>query len=147
MDLNTIISTLTSAALVQLRGTASSAINNAYRNIKDYLKQKFLIDLESSLEKNPSSESRQKVLEEDLNSTNILKNSEFSHLLNELLKELKNSKENDYLIGIHLKNVTSENIRIKNVKSGDTAIKIEDTQTNKDISISNVEANLKKKPS
>lgn len=82
------------AITTALGNLGATAINDAYQALKAALQKKYgvdsdLVDAVNQLEKKPKSESRQGVLQEEIEATGISKDEKFLKLAQALLKEVK----------------------------------------------------------
>jgi hypothetical protein len=121
--------------------SVSSELPKAYNKVKEYLKNKFpSVDIEQ-LEKNPNSESRHKVLCEELQDAQADKDQELRELLQKLLDHLHTHKNDSKSIGVDLRKIkVQKSLDIKDIDSSGDGVSINDAEIMENMNISGVKA-------
>jgi hypothetical protein len=138
-----IVTALTLGAAAGLKGTTEQLIKDGYTTLKTLLKSKFPQASTSvdQLEHAPDSKARRAVVEEDLTKEGAGHNAEILQQAKALLDLIAQRSPNTAeIIGVSLRDITGASLRIADVLSSGSGVKVEGADLGGDITIQNVRA-------
>ncbi len=114
--MDTITGALVTAATSGLTTVGKSAIVDTYNAIKTLIQNKYgntdLPDAVEKLEQKPDSQSRQGMVQEELETAGADKDKEMLDLVNQLIEALKETPEGQKAIGKYNLNITDSNVGV-----------------------------------
>lgn len=142
-----IVTALAGGALAGLKPTAEAAVKDAYAGLKALIQRKYgSVDV-TPIESKPDSEARRNVVVEDLQAAGAEHDAELLEAARALLELLKNrAPETGSAIGVDLERVTAAALRIREVESEGTGVRVRDGQFTGDIEIGTVRAGKRPNP-
>jgi hypothetical protein len=131
-------------AAAGIKSTAEQAIKDCYSSIKALIKKKYpRIDL-TILEDKPESESRRKVIAEDLAEVDAAKDKELLEKVGKLLETLNNTPiESHESIGVKLDDIEALSLTIRDVLSSGSGIVVNKSRFSGDINLQGIKAGQK----
>lgn len=137
-----IVTALVLGAANGLKDVAEAAIQDSYAAIKTVIQSRYsTIDVEV-IEKDPESESRQAVLEEELNKTKAGEDTQLLEKSRELivLANSKMAEETISSVGVEINEVEGGNLEIRRVKSQKRGVVVAKSKFQGDLTITDVDA-------
>lgn len=138
-----VVAALVAGASAGLKDTVAGAIRDAYGGLKGPLLKRFPgLDV-SAVEQMPASESKRESLKEDLSAMGGVSStdSELLDAAERLVQAVKsNAPEAAAAVGVDLKEVEAEALRIRSVRSSGTGVRVEQGVFHGDIEIGDVQA-------
>lgn len=142
-----IVTAIAGGALAGLKPTAEQAVKDAYAGFKALLRRKYgSVDV-TPIENKPESQVKRDSVAEDLRDAGAEQDPELLEAARALLELLKNrAPETGPAIGVDLEKVTAAALRIREVKSEGTGVRVRDSQFTGDIEIGSVNAGRRPNP-
>lgn len=132
-----IVTALVTGAAAALKPVAEQAIKDGYASLKVLIQRKYQDVSIATLEKNPVSKERQKIVEEDLKAADAGKDEEVLRQAQDLLKAVeKQAPEVAGAVGVNLQEIKkATGIKIEDIIASGTGVNLEkiDEVTNLDI--------------
>ena len=109
---------------------AAQAVKDAYAGLKKIIQDKYKVHL-ANLEKKPDSPSQRGAVEENLRDTDAANDPDLLERAAALVKAVKEAGAQGEVVGVDLKEVEAELIRIRDVQSTGTGVKAENIKAKK----------------
>jgi len=132
----TIVTALALGAAAGLKPTAEQFVKDAYNGLKDMIKSKYRHVNFELLESDPASKSRQSVVSEDLEKTDAVRDEEILQKVKHLLEAIRaGAPQAMAAIGVDLEDVKGASLRIGDIISSGTGVKVKHSEFSYDIEI------------
>lgn len=143
--ITTIVAAIATGAAAGLKSTAEKAVKLAYAKVKERIEQRFpSVDL-SPVERKPDSASKRASLEEDLADSSAGEDPELLDRIGALIAALESHASAEAAaIGIDLDEVKAAYLRVGNIESAGTGVKIGKSEFSGGIDIGDVSAGKNK---
>jgi hypothetical protein len=139
--LTSIVTALVAGAAAALKPTVEQVIKDTYAGLKALITRKYATVNVDLLEQNPSSETRQAVVKEDLEKVAAAQDAEVLAQAQALLDTIKtHAPATAAAIGVDLKDIEAASLTIADVIATGTGVKGEHLKTSGDIKIEKVRA-------
>lgn len=144
MDIvQTIAAALALGAAAGLKETTTQAVKDGYAALRNALNRDLptVVPGVEQLEQLPDSRARRAVVEEDLAKCGPEKLEELGFLVSELLARMDESASQEAdQIGVDLKGLRAAALRISDIRSGGSGVRVENADVSGDVEISGVES-------
>jgi hypothetical protein len=142
-----IVTALATGAASALKPAAEKAVKDAYDGIKALIQRKYGRVSVDMLENDPSSQSRQNIVQEDLKKADAGNDKEVLHQAEILLNAIKRyDPEAAQVIGVNLADFKSASVDLEDIASAGTGVKIARADISGDIKIKGVRAGRTESP-
>jgi len=144
---SSIVTALACGAIAGLKPTAEQIVKDSYNGLKQLIQRKYKESQGSLelLEKDPESDLKKAVVEEDLNKTDIRDDVEVLEKAQDLLAVLQRSSPENNEVAVFLEQVEAASLNINKVISSHTGVHVKKSKFNGDIKISDVSAGMEDK--
>lgn len=142
-----IVSAIAGGALAGLKPTAEAAVKDAYAGLKALLFRKYgSVDV-APIENKPESQAKRDSVAEDLKDAGAERDAELLQAARALLELIQSrAPETGPAIGVDLEKVTAAALRIREVESDGTGVRVRDSNFAGDIDIGSVRAGRPSNP-
>jgi hypothetical protein len=136
-----IVAAIAMGASEGLRSTAAEAIKDAYAGLKGFLARKYPKVGVDSIEEKPGSEARRSVVAEDLAEAGAQDDPELIALVGKLVEALReHAPDAGAAVGVDLANVSAEFLRLRDITSSGTGVRLKEGEFRGGIDIEGVRA-------
>jgi len=126
-----------------LKTAVSEPTKDAYERLKRYIAEKYNGPAVANLEEDPSSHARQLVVQEVLDQKGLSQDPRVAELAAAVMASaIERDRRALEVVGVDIDKATAVNIRLKDIASTGSGVKISDTQASGDIEITGVTAGL-----
>jgi hypothetical protein len=137
--LTSLVTALAAGAAAALQSTVEQVVKDSYAALKGLIQRKYAQVDVNQLEANPSSKSRQGVVEEDLKTVGADQDAEVLQHAQVLLEAIQRQPpETAAAIGVDLKDIEGASLAIRRVIATGTGVKVEGAKLSGDITIEDV---------
>jgi hypothetical protein len=134
-----IVSAIALGASNGVRDTVASAVRDAYEAVKRLLQQRYADVDVTAVERRPESEPKRNSLVEDLDEAGAGADAELLEAARQLIAQVReHDPEAGRVVGIDLERVVAESLRISDVASTGTGVRVRDSQFRGDVDIQGV---------
>lgn len=135
------VTALALGASAALKETATSAVKDAYAGLKRLVIERYARSSVEALEEKPESKARREAVREDLEAKGAAADAEVVASMKELLRALtRHDPEAGSVIGVDVRDVEAESLRIEAVRSAGDGVRVEGARVARAIHIGGVEA-------
>jgi hypothetical protein len=139
--ITTVVTALALGASAGVKDSAAKAVKDAYSALKEVIQHKYQTASVPSLENAPDSHSSRAVVEEALSNAGAEHDPELLGLARSLLDAIQeHAPEACDAIGVDLEHIRAASLRISEVLSSGTGVKVNDAALEGEISISGIRA-------
>jgi flagellar capping protein FliD len=139
--LTSLVTALAAGAAAALQSTVEQVVKDSYAALKGLVTRKYAQVSLDQLEANPSSKSRQGVVEEDLKAVGADQDAEVLQHAQVLLETIqRQAPETAAAIGVDLKEIEGASLAIRHVITTGAGVKVEQAKFSGDITIENIQA-------
>lgn len=140
-----IVTAISLGATTALRETSEGAVQDAYSAVRSFLLRRYSPWLIEALEEDPSSDARKALVESELRKKGAADDAALQTLIRTLLTRIDESRAVEAnIVGVALRSVQAQNVRISDVASSGTGILLDSATIDEDLSISTVHAGTAK---
>jgi hypothetical protein len=142
-----IVTALATGAAAAAKSTVETAVKDAYAAFKALVRRKYgAVDV-TPIEAKPESEARRSVVAEDLQGAGAERDAELLQAAQALIELIRSrAPETGPAIGVDLERVSASALRIREVESEGTGVRVRDAQIAGDIDIGTVRAGKRPNP-
>ena len=127
--LTSLVTALAAGAAAALQSTVEQVVKDSYAALKELIQRKYAQVDVNQLETNPSSKSRQGVVEEDLKAVGADQDTEVLQKAQALLEAIqRQAPQMVATIGVDLKDIEGASLAIRRVTATGTGVKVEGGQ-------------------
>lgn len=142
-----VVTALALGAAAGLKATAEQVVKDAYAGVKTLILTQYAAAGGSltALEKKPESQAKQASLGEDLQDAGGDQDRELLERARQLIEAVEQSKlgaESALAIGVNLKEIKAESLKISDVKASGTGVNVEKSEFRGGVDISGIQAGL-----
>lgn len=139
--ISAIVTVLAMVGGAMLNTVMSEATKTAYSELKDYIFEKYQGTAIASLEQDPSSQARQLLVQEVLDEHGLNQDSKAADLAAVLMASaIEHDRKAMEIIGVDIERAKAVNIRLKDIVSRGTAVRLTDTEAIGDIEVTGATA-------
>ena len=136
-----IVAALAAGAAEALKDTAAAAVKDAYAGLKGFLARKYPKVGVEAVEEKPESEARRAVVAEDLADAGADKDEELLAAVGQLVEALRtHAPEAGASVGVDLEKVSAEYLRLRDIASTGTGVRVKEGEFRGGIDIEGVRA-------
>ena len=136
-----IVAALAAGAADALKDTAAAAVKDAYAGLKGFLARKYPKVGVETVEEKPESEARRAVVAEDLADAGAEKDEELLAAVGQLVEALRtHAPEAGASVGVDLEKVSAEHLRLRDIASTGTGVRVKEGEFRGGIDIEGVRA-------
>jgi hypothetical protein len=140
-----IVTVLALVGGAMLKTVVSEPTKDAYARLKRYIAEKYNGPAIESLEENPFSQARQLVVQEVLDETGLSHDPTASELAAALMElVIERDRQALEVVGVDIGKAKAVNIRLKDIVSTGSGVRIKDTEASGDIEITGVTAGIER---
>lgn len=136
-----LVTAMALGAAAGLKPTMEQAVKDAYAGLKKLIQQRYAnVDVEQ-LEKDPTSDTRKKLLEEELSQTQAQHDQEVLQQAKQLLDIIQEcAPATAKVIGVDLERIRGASLEVEEIISSHTGVRVSDSEFVGDVSIKKVRA-------